>query len=623
MAKVWPQEFQMFTRWETRLFGFVLILLTINASAKIDSVLEIIPNTAVGLIHVGNLKGFNQEVGDLMAQMDPTSDPDTDVLVAILANMFSAGFESLDELEEIGFDFSRGFAIFMHTNESNVGNPLAVSAVVHVANKEDVRQMLSQEEGDLVEQKYRGTTYLTKPDDEEEGKSADSASFLFLDNVMVFTSIRSVCHQVIETYLREAKSITKSANFSDLQLNSSVNDVAAYFAIQRLVEDNQTMITEFFGRVSQETGQTEILKTMSQWLSQIHSLSLTLEHDKGEIVLTPFLQMISDSQISNYLEPFDKNITSRTGPENFPLLKYIPEASGMAYGMNLDTDKIAEIAIWSMNMGVQMLKLSGEEKIPDNAEELSTKIAALASEFYESVGPQSAGFNNISSSVIPDLTQIYKVTDQKKLEQLIDNGYFQLMYGSNSLIYQAMGLNESDSAVKVGSTEIYEGVEIKNYILPNQGIGNLDLFDDSQLGGMMPSELHLYYAIFEQFLVVSTAETPQAIKSVIDTCLGLDNGFDQSAGYDRLFDELDSSGYMVMAISPLTMINQILNVVAQSDPNIGMVAALLAGIPQTYSIAMGVASKKNGLEIKLFTSVVELQQLYGMIMAMGQMQGRM
>ena len=307
----------------------------------------------------------------------------------------------------------------------------------------------------------------------------------------------------------------------------------------------------------------------------------------------------------------------------FPLLKYIPEASGMAYGMNLDTDKIAEIAIWSMNMGVQMLKLSGEEKIPDNAEELSTKIAALASEFYKSVGPQSAGFNNISSSVIPDLTQIYKITDQKKLEQLIDNGYFQLMYGSNSLIYQAMGLNESDSPVEAGSTEIYEGVEIKNYILPNQGIGNLDLFDDSQLGVMMPSELHLYYAIFEQFLVVSTAETPQAIKSVVDTCLGLDNGFDQSAGYDRLFDELDSSGYMVMGISPMTMINQILNVVAQSDPNIGMVAALLAGIPQTYSIAMGVASKKNGLEIKLFTSVVELQQLYGMIMAMGQMQGRM
>ena len=70
MAKAWPQEFQMFTRWETRLFGFVLILLTINASAKIDSVLEVIQNTAVGLINVGNLKGFNQEVGDMIAQMD-------------------------------------------------------------------------------------------------------------------------------------------------------------------------------------------------------------------------------------------------------------------------------------------------------------------------------------------------------------------------------------------------------------------------------------------------------------------------------------------------------------------------------------------------------------------------
>ena len=57
----------------------------------------------------------------------------------------------------------------------------------------------------------------------------------------------------------------------------------------------------------------------------------------------------SNSSWQNYMK-FDKNITSRTGPENFPLLKYIPEASGMAYGMNLDTDKIAEIAIWSMNM---------------------------------------------------------------------------------------------------------------------------------------------------------------------------------------------------------------------------------------------------------------------------------
>ena len=80
---------------------------------------------------------------------------------------------------------------------------------------------------------------------------------------------------------------------------------------------------------------------------------------------------------------------------------------------------------------------------------------------------------------------------------------------------------------------------------------------------------------------------------------------------------------MVMAMSPMTIINQILNVVAQSDPNVGMIGALLAGIPQTYSVAMGVTPKKSGLELKLFTSIIELQQLYGMIMAMGQMQGRM
>jgi len=612
----------MSTLWKTHLSGLLFFLLAVTSSAKIDSVLEIIPNSAIGLVHIGNLKSFNQEVSNLIAQMDPSAAPETDIIAKVLADMFSAGFESLDEVEEIGFDLSHNFAIFMHIDETNEENPLAISAAVHISNQETVLQMLGQEEGNLVKKTYQDITYLTKSN-EENDESDRLNSFLFLDNVMVFTSNQAVCHQVIETYRQESKSILKSANFSDLEFNSLVNDMAGYFAIQKLVENNQEMIEKVFERAVQETGQGEILTVMSKWLSQIQSLSLTLQHDKGEVVLTPFVQMVDGSEISTYIQPINQSIASRTGSENFPLLKYIPEGSGMAYGMNLNTDKIAEIALWSMKMAGQMMKLSGTGKIPENAEELSIRVTDLASEFYASVGPQSAGFNNISSSVIPDLTQIYQITDQKKLDQLIDNDYFELMYGSNSLIYQSMGINVSDSAVEAGSMEVYEGVEIKSYILPNQEIGGFDLFDNPQIDGMMPSELHLYCASFEKILVISTAETPQAIKAVIDICLGLDNGFDQSTGYDRLFDVLNPTGYMVMAMSPMTIINQILNVVAQSDPNVGMIGALLAGIPQTYSVAMGVTPKKSGLELKLFTSIIELQQLYGMIMAMGQMQGRM
>ena len=290
--------------------------------------------------------------------MDPSADPETDVIAKILADMFSAGFESLDEVEEIGFDLSHNFAIFMHIDETNQENPLAISAAVHISNQETVLQMLGQEEGNLIKKTYQDITYLTKSN-EENDESDQLESFLFLDNVMVFTSNQAVCHQVIETYRRESKSILKSANFSDLEFNSLVNDVAGYFAIQKLVENNQEMIEKVFERAVQETGQGEILMVMSKWLSQIHSLSLTLQHDKGEVVLTPFLQMVDGSEISTYIQPTNQSRASQTGSENFPLLKYIPEGSGMAYGMNLNTDKIAEVALWSMKMAGLMMKLSG------------------------------------------------------------------------------------------------------------------------------------------------------------------------------------------------------------------------------------------------------------------------
>ena len=99
----------MSTLWKIHLSGLLFFLLVVTSSAKIDSVLEIIPDSAIGLVHIGDLKGFNQEVSNLIAEMDPSADPETDVIAKILADMFSAGFESLDEVEEIGFDLLTGY----------------------------------------------------------------------------------------------------------------------------------------------------------------------------------------------------------------------------------------------------------------------------------------------------------------------------------------------------------------------------------------------------------------------------------------------------------------------------------------------------------------------------------
>jgi hypothetical protein len=65
----------------------LLVLTTITATAKIDSVLEVVPENAIAVIRVGDLRGFNQEVNDLVAEIDPNTDPNRDILLDILKDL--------------------------------------------------------------------------------------------------------------------------------------------------------------------------------------------------------------------------------------------------------------------------------------------------------------------------------------------------------------------------------------------------------------------------------------------------------------------------------------------------------------------------------------------------------
>ena len=347
-------------------------------------------------------------------------------------------------------------------------------------------------------------------------------------------------------------------------------------------------------------------------MQQIKSISLTLQYQDGEVLLTPFIQMAEDSEIAKFLQPI------RGKARNFPLLQYVPQNSGLVVGGNINPDQIAELTQYWMNMAMQMGKQSGATKLPENAESLGKEVVTLMAAFYATVDPQFANSFDITSSMFPDSSQIFQVKDQKKLIKLLDDGYIESMYGSGSIIYKAMGL-APEGKVVAGPTEVYEGVEIKSHLLPN--VTTLpDNPGGQQLEMVLPDELHVYHATAEDLLIISTAETPRAIKSIVDTTLGLDNGFDQNAGYTRMMEVLDADGYGAVAISPMTIVNQVLNLVAQSDPNVGGV--MLANIPQTYSLMIGAAPKNDGLELRVFISLMELKQLYSMTAAfLGQMEG--
>ena len=586
----------------------LLVLMVISASAKVNSVLKVVPTDTAMVIRVEDLKGFNREVSNLIAEMDPTTDPKQEILGEILADTFDAGFESLAELEEIGLNLSQDFAIFIDQNSQ--GSEPLISAAIHIADQDMFQQMLDQEQGGTEEITHNGVTYRKATGEDE------TACFVFLDDVMVYSANQQICEKVINTYQKQNRSFLKSTDFADLKLDltSGVNDVVAYIAVQQLVQDNQQLLSEAMDQWGHESGQEAAFELFWSWMQQIKSISLTLQYQDGEVLLTPFIQMAEDSEIAKFLQPI------RGKARNFPLLQYVPQNSSLVVGGNINSDQIAELTQYWMNMAMQMVKQSGATKLPENAESLGKEVVTLMAAFYATVDPQFANSFDITSSMFPDSSQIFQVKDQKKLIKLLDDGYIESMYGSGSIIYKAMGL-APEGKVVAGPTEVYEGVEIKSHLLPN--VTTLpDNPGGQQLEMVLPDELHVYHAIAEDLLIISTAETPRAIKSIVDTTLGLDNGFDQNAGYTRMMEVLDADGYGAVAISPMTIVNQVLNLVAQSDPNVGMVGVMLANIPQTYSLMIGAAPKNDGLELRVFISLMELKQLYSMTAAfLGQMEG--
>ena len=77
-----------------------------------DSVLHLIPQETLGLLYCPSLLELDYRINTLVTDLIPTNEA-PEILAAILAEAFGAGFESLAELEEIGLDLNQDFAIFV------------------------------------------------------------------------------------------------------------------------------------------------------------------------------------------------------------------------------------------------------------------------------------------------------------------------------------------------------------------------------------------------------------------------------------------------------------------------------------------------------------------------------
>lgn len=576
-----------------------------------DSVLNVIPQDTVGVIYIPSLLGLNDEINGLLAEMIPT-DPPQELVAKVLADTFGAGFETLEELEELGLDMRRNFAVFL----SGV-DPLLYSAAVHVKDAESVKQLIEMEAEGSSAVTHNGVTYHT---------TGEEGAFVLMDDVMVYSASAKVCEKVIDTRKKAMPSIDDNADFQSLELDttSGANDLIAYFAMDAIAEALRPTLTEKAEELkadmetSAETepelrvglGQAQSAIDGGMWLlDQSKTLSLTVQLNGSDLQISPFLKFKSDSEIQTYISQMPRELTH---------LKYLPQTAFINGEMQFQK----EMFIGLTQTMMQLFIPSGSGTDTAKMEEATEALTKAAEDFYAGLGDEMALSLNFGQSLMPDFLYIYDVTDEEQVNTYMEKNFIEYLGASMGLM-QAMGATQEMASmysdVSAGPPEIYNGVEIKSYILPNINA----LFGELPAGMevVAPEQWNVYYAVNGGKMLYAMAGNAQPIKNALDRMVGMGVGFDQGAGYAKLAGALTLKNNMFFALSPITAVKSLVQIFAQTDPNIGMIQMFLANIPETYSIGIASQNRDNGVAGELFISLGDFKEIIIMLISLQQMGG--
>ena len=575
-----------------------------------DSVLNVIPQDTAGVIYIPSLLGLNDEINVLLAELIP-EDPPQELPAQILAETFGAGFETLEELEELGLDLRRDFAVFL-----SGANPVIYSAAVHVKDAESVKQLIEMEAEGSSSFTHNGVTYHT---------TGEEGAFVLMDDVMVYSGSAAVCKKVIDTQKKVAPSIANTTDFQSLELDttSGINDLIAYFAMDTIADAYRSTLTEKAEELKEEMeasaetdpelrvglGQAKSLIDGGLWLlDQSKTLSLTVQLNGTDLQISPFLKFKLDSEVQTYISQMPRELTH---------LSYLPQTAFINGEMQFKKEMFIELTQTMMQLFIPSSSNADAAKI----EEASDALTEATKNFYAGLGDELAFSGNFGASLMPDILYIYDVTDEEQVRAIMKE--FTEYLGATTRLMEAMGATQDIagmySDVSAGPPEIYNGVEIKSYILPNINSVFAELPPGMEV--VAPEQWNIYYAINGGKMLYAMAGNAQLVKSTLDRMAGMGAGFDQGAGYTKLTGALSLKNNMFFALSPITAVKSLVQIFAQMDPNVGAIQMFLVSIPETYSIGIASQNRDHGVAAELFISLGDFKEIIIMLVGLQQMGG--
>ncbi len=573
-----------------------------------NSVLSVIPSDVNGLIYIRNPLALNEEINALFAALI-MGDPSQEVIAGILADTFGAGFESLEELEELGLDLGKDFCVFLVETE-----PFVPCAAVHVKDPDAIKLVIDAESdvGNTVE--YNGMTYNTT----EEG-----GAFVILGDFLVYSGISAVCEKAIDTHKKAFPSIGMNADYASLNLDPSLerNDILAYFPMAPIVDKLTKAADQMKGGfeelgavVPDPSGLTMVSRMLDygiEFIDQASTLSLTVELNGTDLQISPFLK---------FKEGSDAQTLFGSAPTELTHLEILPKTAAFNSMMRFQKETWIDFTMDFMTM------LAPADPNADNdtvRQTTQTFIDAL-SDFYEPIGEEASSTFDFSQGLLPDMVMVNDVVNEEQMATYMREKYLSYI-SATAALYKAMGATDAANMyleASAGPSEVYNDIEIMSITLPNISAGFSEM--PGGMAGLIPEKWDIYYAINDGKLLISMASTVQPIKDALDRIAGVGTATESDMSHGKVIDTLTLKNNWIVTSSPIALLDGVLGAVAQSSPEVGLFRMMFQNSPLDHCIGIAGYNRDGGVQVKIFAALADLKDLINvgtMMQQATQMQG--
>ena len=568
------------------------------------SVLHLIPEQTIGLIYCPSLAELDARLNALAQELMPMAEP-PELLASILADTFGAGFESLDELEEIGLDLNKDFAIFFTSLE-----PMFLSATVHLTEPEAIMQVIEMEAEGSAPVEYNGVTYWNA--------AGGGGSFAILDDVLVFSQQATVCESTIDTFQGKTPAVAMNVNYIRFLTDvvAGTNQLAVRFDFDSIgpllsvkLEEEVNEMVDSLESASESAGLVPMVaKTLGGALSLIDkakTLRLTLSVEGADVQIAPSLTFKPGSAMQKMLSGMRGELS---------LLNGLPERATMSGAIKVSPKTLLALG----KLGFMFVP----QDTPEQKAVLEPVIERMAG-FYEALTGEMASTLNFSDSLIPDSLIVYGVQDAAKARAYMDEGFVEQLQVSMQLMQGMMaGLPNADGVLGMyegaapGPSEMHNGVEIKSYTFPNFG----KVWAQAEVPLPLPPVWNCYYAFTEAHLFLVMGSSPQLLKDALDGMAGTSTTLATHPSYQHLARKLGTDNHVFYAISPIIAAKSLGPLLIQSDPGnaaaLQIFSGMLENLPDNYSIGFAAKAHDSGIDTKLLLTLGDFKQLIQMIAMM-------